>query len=243
MKNVYVLATLVVMFGGVLVGCTKNKSTDNKPMPKSLQVETQMEDTSAKDMKESDAKEMKEENSTDKAAGDSLRVNRYTLDVAESSMGWHGEKITGKGHDGTMKIKSGELIYDGKNLVSGEFVIDMTAMLEGGKVSGVVKHLSGEDFFNVEKYPTSKLVITGSDKLDNGDLKLSGDLTIKDKTNSITFVAKITEDGDKLTAKALFTIDRTKWDVRYGSDKFFDNLGDNVIKDEISYTLEIIAKK
>ena len=111
----------------------------------------------------------------------------------------------------------------------------------------LVGHLSSADFFDVEKYPTSKIEITKVEELKdatkpNVNSTVTGNLTMKDVTKSITFPAEIKIDNGVITVKADFDIDRTDWNIKYGSGKFFDNLGDKMINDKFNLNLTIIAK-
>ncbi|MEL6590748.1 MAG: YceI family protein [Bacteroidota bacterium] len=69
-----------------------------------------------------------------------------------------------------------------------------------------------------------------------------GNLTIKGISQEISFPAMVNITDNALTAKASFTIDRTMWNIRYGSGKFFDDLGDKVIYDDIELSLDLNAK-
>lgn len=111
----------------------------------------------------------------------------------------------------------------------------------------LVGHLSSPDFFDVAKFPTAKIEITKVDALNddtkpNANFSVTGNLTIKDITKSITFPAEIKIENGILTVKSDFDIDRTDWNIKYGSGKFFENLGDKVINDKFNLNLSIIAK-
>jgi polyisoprenoid-binding protein YceI len=69
-----------------------------------------------------------------------------------------------------------------------------------------------------------------------------GKLTIKGITNDIEFPAAIYMQKGELHAKATFDLDRTKWDIRYGSNKFFDNLANNVIDDMFTVSFDLTAQ-
>lgn len=160
------------------------------------------------------------------------------INIKESQIEWKGKKVLGS-HNGTIQLKEGYLEMDGDKLVSGMFVVDMTTInvtdLTGedkGKLEG---HLKSDDFFGIANHPTSTLVFTSAKK--NGDVYVvSGDLTIKETTEPITFDLNITDSMATTNLK----IDRTKFGVRYGSGSFFDNLGDNAISDnfELNVTLK-----
>jgi polyisoprenoid-binding protein YceI len=160
--------------------------------------------------------------------------------VKSSSIEWKGEKVVGS-HEGTIALKSAELIYKGKKLKGGNFVIDMTSItctdLSGeykGKLEG---HLKSDDFFGVAKHPTSTLNITKVTSKSANNYSIDATLTIKGITKAINFDA--TTKGKKLSAT--INVDRTKYVIKYGSGSFFDSLGDNMIYDdfEIQVNLEI----
>ncbi len=150
---------------------------------------------------------------------------------------WTGKKIGGS-HNGEIDLKSGYFEFENNQIAGGEVVIDMstlsnTDLEDEGYNQKLVGHLKSDDFFGVEKYPTSKFVVTKASNFQNGKAKVSGKLTIKGKTEDISF--DVVQSGNVYTAKV--DIDRSKFDVRYGSDSFFDNLGDKVIDD--IFTLDI----
>ena len=127
---------------------------------------------------------------------------------------------------------------------SGDFEIDMNQMtvtdISGKSAQGLIDHLKNEDFFNVPEFPTSTFVITGSEKKDDF-FSITGDLTIKDITNPVTFDMEILPtDSETITATATFEIDRTLWDVQYSSGKFFKDLGDKIINDNMEIKLDLI---
>ena len=160
------------------------------------------------------------------------------VEVKDSNIEWEGEKVTGS-HEGTIELKDGYFTMENGELKGGEFVMDMTSItvtdLEGedkGKLEG---HLKSDDFFGVNNHPTAKLVITSVAKKSNGTYGVVADLTIKEKTNSITFDL----DMDDNSASTELTIDRSKYDVRYGSGSFFDNLGDKTIYDNFELDVEL----
>lgn len=162
------------------------------------------------------------------------------VNVEESTIEWKGEKVTGS-HNGTIKLKNGHLLIEDDEIVGGEFVMDMQSIkvtdLEGEYKQKLEGHLKSEDFFGVEKYPTAKLVITDAAKKSEGKYGIVGDLTIKEDTHPITFDLTMV---DEHTATTELTIDRSKYNVRYGSGSFFDNLGDKTIYD--NFDLDVTLK-
>ena len=128
---------------------------------------------------------------------------------------------------------------DGDKLVGGNFVVDMTTIqvtdLKAGKGKEKLEgHLKSTDFFGVEEHPTAKLTVKRAARTGN-TYTVTADLTVKNITNPITF--DITRDGSQMTANV--TIDRSKFDVRYGSGSFFDNLGDKTIYDDFDLTVNL----
>lgn len=172
---------------------------------------------------------------------------RRTISVAESNIVWNGYKVTGS-HTGNIQLKSGELEFDGDQLTGGSFVIDMTSItntdLEGEWNQKLVGHLKSDDFFGVEKYPTATFEITQVvSRGKPGEYKIVGDLTIKGIKKEIKFQADVEDMGDKAKAVAEVVVDRSEYNVRYGSGSFFDNLGDKTIYDEFDLQISLVVNK
>lgn len=168
-----------------------------------------------------------------KAEGDKKEIN-----IENSKVVWKGYKVTGS-HEGVIAIKSGHLNFDKDKLTGGSFTIDMSTItntdLEGeykGKLEG---HLKSDDFFGVEKFPTASLVFTNVEATGKNSYIVTGDITIKGKTETISF--NILVYGSK--ANVSLKIDRTKFDVRYGSTSFFDGLKDKAIYDEFDLVADL----
>jgi polyisoprenoid-binding protein YceI len=174
-------------------------------------------------------------------------ADTYNVDTASSTVVWKGYKVTGS-HTGTVKIKNGSLTWDAGKLTGGSFEIDMNSItdtdLDGEYAAKLVGHLKSDDFFGVTKYPTAKLVITKAIPQDTkGNYKLVGNLTIKETTKEIKFMAAVTETSGTITASGKITIDRSEYNVKYGSGSFFDGLGDKTIYDEFDLQVSLVAKK
>lgn len=153
----------------------------------------------------------------------------HTVDIKNSTLKWTGKKVAGT-HYGEIQLKEGSLDLKGKNILGGSFVIDMNTMTNTDLDSEewqqkLVDHLMSEDFFGVKMHPLAKLVITKAERIEKNKYNIEADLTIKDITKPIKFTA-IKEDD---TYSATITVDRTDYGIRYGSGKFFDKLGDNMI--------------
>lgn len=160
------------------------------------------------------------------------------VDVTKSNIAWIGKKVTGQ-HNGTINLKEGNLIFKGKNLSGGSFIVDMTSLtatdLTGEYQEKLNGHLKADDFFGTEKFQTSKLVFKKIADKGNGVYNVTGDLTLKDVTAPINFT--ITVKGAK--ANTNLKIDRTKFGIKYGSGSFFDSLGDKAIADEFELNVNL----
>jgi polyisoprenoid-binding protein YceI len=172
----------------------------------------------------------------------------YNANTEESTIEWKGFKPTGS-HNGVIAISEGTLNVNDDVIKSGDFMIDMGSISvkdipeedeDNAKLKG---HLTSADFFDVETYPKANFEVTGIDTV-NGKTMLSGNLTMKDVTNNISFPVRTElKDGIMTLKSETFTIDRSKWNIKYGSKSFFDNLGDKFINDEIELTIRLIAEK
>ncbi|MEM9679385.1 MAG: YceI family protein [Bacteroidota bacterium] len=164
-----------------------------------------------------------------------LKEKEVNLD--KSVVKWTGYKVTGK-HEGTIKLKSGTLVFEGDNLTGGKFVMDMTSInttdLEGDYKNKLDGHLKSADFFGVDKHPNSSLEILNVEGK-SGNYKVKGNLTIKGISNPIEFGLKINGNS----AKAALKIDRTKYDIKYGSASFFDGLKDKAIYDDFDLNVSL----
>lgn len=166
---------------------------------------------------------------------------KFNADAEKTTLSWLGEKVTGE-HTGTIKLQEGWLNWQDNKIISGEFDIDMTSIKEDKGSEMLEKHLKSDDFFGVEKYPLSKIVITESSAFDKGTAVVKGDLTIKGITNPIEFKATMQKKDDGTWFYANIVVDRTKYNVRYGSGSFFDNLGDKTIYDEFKLKVNLLVK-
>jgi polyisoprenoid-binding protein YceI len=189
---------------------------------------------------------------TAKEKGSKTVSKTLKIDTAASTMNWVGKKVTGQ-HNGTIKITKGEVGLDNSNaVVNGNFEVDMKSIVnldldDAEWNTKLITHLKSDDFFSVEKFPTSKFEITNVETLNdaakpNFNSTVTGNLTMKSVTKSITFPASIKFDNGVLSAFADFDIDRTQWDIKYGSGKFFEGLGDKMISDNFNISFKITAK-
>ncbi|MDO6812930.1 YceI family protein [Tenacibaculum soleae] len=174
-------------------------------------------------------------------------INSYKANVAESTVTWKGNKPTGS-HNGVVSITTGVFDIENGIVKAGEFVIDMNSIsctdLEAGKGKEDLEgHLKNEDFFDVTKFPTAKFVVTSSE-IKEGKLSVTGNLTLRDTTKSITIPATVTENEGVATFKSdTFSIDRTDFGVTYKSKKIDAALKDKFINDLMEISFDIKAQK
>lgn len=175
-------------------------------------------------------------------------AERYVADAEGSTITWKGFKPTDS-HNGTIKVSEGYIAFEDGNLAGGNFVIDMNSItdlsIENAEYKAKLEnHLKSADFFEVEQHPYSVFAITSVEAGAEGKTTVKGNLTVKGIKKNIEFPATITVNEDEVSlVSEPFTIDRTEWDVKYNSGKFFEDLKDKLIKDEIEISFTIKAKK
>ena len=160
------------------------------------------------------------------------------INVEKSKINWVGKKLTGE-HSGTINFKEGTLVFVKNKLKGGSFTVDMNSInttdLTGDYKKNLDGHLKADDFFGVEKHPTAKLDFKLISDNGDGTYNVTADLTIKGITKPVTFVIAVKVK----TATANLYVDRTKYDIKYKSKNFFENLGDNVINDEFELKVNL----
>ena len=165
-------------------------------------------------------------------------ISSKKIDVSKSKITWKGYKVTGS-HEGTIALKSGTIEIEDDKLVGGNFTMDMTSItttdMEGEYAKKLDGHLKSDDFFGVKNHPTATLNITSAKLKGKNVYSITADLSIKGKTHPITFEMSLY--GSKATA--YLKIDRTKYDIKYGSSSFFDGLKDKAIYDEFDLSVDL----
>jgi len=178
----------------------------------------------------------------------------YIVNTDASAVNWSAAKVT-KTHNGEVAISEGSFQTEAGKLVAGNFTIDMTSIndrdLEGAYKTKFETHIKGADFFHTDSFKTAKFEITKVEEL-TGDANhthtITGNLTIKDKTNSISFPAKVNMVDDKINALAKIEINRNEWNIIWGGSKetnkdVLTKLKDDLIKDMITFDVNIEASK
>lgn len=171
-------------------------------------------------------------------ATEPVAEEKKEVKTEESTVTWKAYKVTGS-HTGTIALKSGALMFDGNTLTGGEFVADMPTLVatdvEGESKQKLEGHLKSGDFFGTEEHKTSKLIFTDVKSTGKNSYEVTGDLTIKGITKPVVFDVSIY--GSKATATV--KVDRTNYDIKYGSGNFFENLGDKTIYDEFDLVVDL----
>jgi polyisoprenoid-binding protein YceI len=167
----------------------------------------------------------------------------FAADTVQSRIEWIGTKPAGR-HHGTLKLQEGKLLMnDNKIIIGGHFVIDINTLTpDDQKAKGnsmLQKHLLSDDFFDVLKFPVASFAITAVRPANKTtEYMVSGNLRMKDVTKNISFPARIKADNKTVVADALFNMDRTLWNMHYGSDR---SLGDWFISPDVNIKLHLVA--
>ncbi len=235
MKTITLAMLSFMIFGAslILTGCSKDETKTKNETSNKNEATTNKQTTSTQ---------------STTATGNVPAGIKKSVIPASSSLMWEGKKVTGK-HNGSVKIKTGDVFVDNGKITGGSFDIDFTTIdvldIKDAEMNAkLVNHLKSDDFFSAGSHPVGKFVISSAEPMtdDKGhNMKINGSLTIKGITNPVSFPAKVNIADGKLNAVADFKIDRTLWDIKFRSGKFYENLGDNLISDDFDIKLNIVA--
>ena len=177
-----------------------------------------------------------------------IKKTNYKVNTATSKINWKGFKPTGS-HYGTIDLDNGNFIIKNDKITGGEFTIKMNSIVDLDMPADneynakLVSHLKSADFFDVEKYPNGSFQIKETENKD-GKTLIKGELTLKDISHPVSFLADVKIENGQLALKSeTFKIDRSKWNIRYKSKSFFDDLKDKFIEDDMEISIEVIANK
>lgn len=170
---------------------------------------------------------------------------KYVADPGKTSLRWYGSKVTGE-HYGHVDLKSGYVVMKDNQLLEGKFFIDMKSIsnkdIENeGMRERLVNHLKSDDFFSVDTHPESMIIVKNKPDFSDGKARVIGDLTIKGITHPVEFDATMEKNGDDRKFNAKIIVDRSKYDIRFRSKSFFNDLGDNMIYDDFEITLDMVV--
>jgi len=207
--------------------------------------------TACQDTPKADSTEATDAQTVD--SSDLIKGVTYNADLTQSSVKWTGTKPIGQ-HEGTFTLKSGSLLVADNNVTGGKFVFDINSLTiidkDTAGTSKLKGHLLSPDFFDAAQFPEASFeitnVTTGADTADkelvmkDATHTITGNLTLKGITKSISFPAKVSVTDANVTADANFNIDRTQWQLVYGNDK---SLGDKFIRPTVNIVLHLVANK
>jgi rhodanese-related sulfurtransferase/polyisoprenoid-binding protein YceI len=186
-----------------------------------------------------------------KLAGEpGLQDKKYRIDTDKSQVTWTGRNLAGR-HTGNLAISSGELAIEGGELTGGRIVIDMKSinnfdLQDANYRTMLISHLLSEDFFEISRYPSAEAILKGWRPIPGAtqgraNYRIEADLTIKGITHPVSFDAVIVPQDDCIKAQAALDIDRTAWNVTYGSGKLFEKLGMHLVNDLVTLEFFLVA--
>lgn len=170
----------------------------------------------------------------------------YHIDTKTSTVKWKGGSLAGtNNHEGYVYLSRGQLKIQDGQFKGGSAQIDMNTIEDDkhSRRNGLIDHLKDPDFFDVRKFPVASIELVDSEAIKGSHKKVYANLTIKGIANPVIFPAEVVVKGGEVRMKGRLAIDRTKWDVRYKSGKFFDLLADETISDSIEFHVDIVARK
>ena len=177
---------------------------------------------------------------------------RYQVSTEESTVTWEGKKVTGA-HNGDIEISNGMITVNDGLISAATVIINMATIntldLDGGAKESLDGHLTSDDFFGVESFPTAQFELTSLNPLrgdkNGANFSANGQVTIKGRTENVSFPVTIDMSNDQARISGEMILDRSKFDVQFRSKSFFDakTLGDKLIYDEFSIGFELVANK
>jgi polyisoprenoid-binding protein YceI len=174
---------------------------------------------------------------------------RYDILTGKSNVKWSATKVTG-GHNGLIQLKRGYLsLTDAGELEHATVFINMQSIscldLEDDESkTKLVNHLKSDDFFSSKKFPEAVFKIYKVTPFENSKEfthTIEGALTIKGYTNKLAFPVKLEKKDGLIYISGKTDVDRTLYNIKYGSGKFFENLGDKMIYDLFTIDFKLIA--
>ena len=240
--TVFALFTLAIFAACTTAAPPATQESEAEAAP----TEAPAEEAAATEEPAEEASEEAGEEAAEESASEDGEAATYTVDTDASTLEWYGEKPVGPSESGTVQIAEGALRFNGSELVDGSFTIDMTTIAptsqSGNMLEMLTGHLMSDEFFGVETYPAATLVIKSAEPTDvEGQYMVTADLTIKETTDEIEFVTDVVVGDGTLEAAADIMVDRSIYDVQYGSGSFFSDLGDDLISDEMEMTVNLVA--
>lgn len=253
-KNALVLGIIALIIIGLGAVVYIQQNNQRKYTPKSFDLPLDQQKSDRQSINENSRRVRDEqklqEQPTPQNAGVVANAS-YTI-TPSSKIEWEGSKtlLANYVDRGILMVKEGSAVVKDGIITSGEVIFDMNSItaLSTGKQQGqdmLSNHLKSDAFFDTTKYPISTFVLKEAVRTGNAqnsfDYTLKGDLTIKGITNPVELPARVYSQSGEVHVDAVVTLDRTKWDIRFGSGKFFKDLADNVIDDMFTVTFSLNA--
>lgn len=180
---------------------------------------------------------------------ENIEDGSYSVVLSESAVNWEGRRplIPNYRDVGTISLESGSFVVSEGNVSQGNLVFDMNSITVistgvGAGQSTLQNHLKSDDFFSVSTFPTATFEVSEVVASQNGYL-IKGNLTMKGNTNEIEIPATVSEEDGRLKISGTVEVDRTIWDVKFGSGKFFADMADKVIDDFFTVSFSVVAQK
>jgi len=167
---------------------------------------------------------------------------QYAMGSDRSIVEWKGRKA-GMVEKGTVPIRSCVFSVEEARITNGSMIVEMNGIQatsqQGLPARELGEHLRSGDFFDVAQFPTAAYIVTSTRVDGRGNLVLKGKLNIKGKSKEVEALMSFAS-ADPVVASINFMFDRADFDVRFGSGSFFDDLGDNLIDDEVEIRMALI---
>lgn len=171
-----------------------------------------------------------------------VKDGKYILDFKTSTVSWHGDGVAGHSHEGTVKVSSGNVVFQGGKITGGKIKMNMNDMTcsditDPGKNAYLINHLKNEDFFNTAKFPDAVFEISSARDIKSGsEYMLIGKMTIKGISQDMEIPVHIDNKSGELHINGKFSFDRSKFDVKY------TNAGDHGALNEVKMNFDLTAR-
>lgn len=118
-----------------------------------------------------------------------------------------------KDPSGSFKIMEGQIDFDEKDLANSnfDFKIDVRSISTGNGM--MTKKAQTPEWFDSAKHPYAKFKSTKVEKKEGNLYNITGNLTIKGITKTVTVPANYSKSGSKITFKGTFNINRIDFKV------------------------------
>jgi polyisoprenoid-binding protein YceI len=167
---------------------------------------------------------------------------KWTTDNAHSNIRFTVAHLVISEVEGNFKAFNGTITstnadFDGAKI---EFSVDVKSINTENEMRDT--HLKSDDFFNAEKYPQMTFKSVSFKKVSGNKYKLTGNLTIRDVTRSVTFdvtYGGTANDGygnTKAGFKATAVIDRLDYNLKWNK---LTETGGSVVGKDITIDLKL----